>query len=52
MAIAPYPSRGVEGPGNETLNDHVKTYRTFVRSVFLFVPHVAAILAVMGYFLT
>jgi Bacterial aa3 type cytochrome c oxidase subunit IV len=48
MALA----SNVEGPGNEDLADHLRTYRTFVRYAFLFAAHVLVILALMAYFLT
>jgi hypothetical protein len=40
-----------EVTGNETLNDHLQTYRGFVRGVTIFAVHALAILILLYYFL-
>lgn len=61
MAVAAYDQtrrsyldRNFDYPAPEDADyaAHMRTYRTFVRYTIIFAAHVAAILALMAYFLT
>jgi len=47
MALA---SNDIDAPDNEDFADHLETYQTFVRWLFIFAAHVAVILTLLAYF--